>query len=797
MKGQAKWSWKKKLGAGVGGLLLVLVLVLSGAAIYFHLQINQALPEIDGEVTLSGLDGDVEVNRDANGIPQIVAESDRDLFMAQGFVTAQDRLFQMEMARRQASGELSAIVGEDAIDVDKYFRTLGLHRAAEKSLALYDDDVLDVLQAYADGVNAYIEHAQNERALPFEFTLMGHSELAEWTVVDSLTIGKYMAYDLGGHWERQAFNYYAAHHFDEDAALELFPAYPEGRMRNILEEEYVDVTAGLTSAIIPDAFNGSNNWAVSGEKTASGEPLLADDPHLGLSTPSIWYQVQLSSPTYEVSGVIFAGIPGVILGHNEHLSWGVTNVGPDVQQLYLEERNPDDPYQFRFDDEWEEADVIEEVIEVSGEDPVVYEVVETRHGPVMSEFMEEAAGEMDQVFSLRWTALDATEELAAVLQFNQAASWDEFEVALEQFQAPAQNFVVADQEGTIAYKANGRIPIYEDGDDALLPMPGWDADYELRDYIPFDELPTVVDPEKGFVASANNEIIDPDVYPYHISHVWAQPYRYERIFEVLDSGDDFTVADMQALQMDQENLKAREFVTLFLEYLPEGTRREIETDALAQLMDWDYVDEVSAAAPLIFDRWYDAVEGLLYDVIDEEILELFSARGQTTDTLLREAADGNPGHWIMAHGGLEELMDESFVNAVEHLEDEHGSDVSAWQWGDDNKVYFPHPLSGILFFDRFFNPVEPKSLGGSHVTVQAASKRGDEEHVNHGAGWRFVHDMAEPLEGHHIVGPGQSGHYRSDWYDDQISRWVDGAYHVSDMANWQTAHTLRLRSGDQ
>src|SRR5699024_9108130 len=408
------------------------------------------------------------------------------------------------------------------VNNDKYFRTLGLRRAAEKSYDLYSDDAKDVLQWFSDGVNAYIEEATAQGTLPLEFTFIG-AEPAPWTPLDSLTIGKYMAFDLGGHWERQAFNLHLLQEYDEEKAYELFPSYPEEAM-TIIEETEIDVAASFKEAIIPEAFNGSNNWVVTGDKSASGKPLLADDPHLGLATPSIWYEMHLEAEDMNVGGVIFAGVPGIILGHNETIAWGVTNVGPDVQQLYIEKRNPDNDVEFLFEDEWEEADVISEPIAVKGAETIDYEVVETRHGPVVSEFAEESGKE--EVLSLRWTALDPTKELEAILHMNRATNWEEFEKGLEDFHAPAQSFVFAGVDGTIAYKANGKIPIYEDGKDALLPLPGWEADAEWQDFIPFDELPRVVNPDKGFIATANNKIT-PENYPYHISNVWAQPYRYE------------------------------------------------------------------------------------------------------------------------------------------------------------------------------------------------------------------------------------------------------------------------------
>ncbi|GEN45348.1 beta-lactam antibiotic acylase [Alkalibacillus haloalkaliphilus] len=645
-------------------VLLILTIAVVGVLFYVNAYIDRSLPQTEGaiavasyteevseELSFEGVTHDVSIIRDEQGVPHIEAETDEDLFFAQGFATAQDRLFQMEMSRRQASGELSEVVGDMAVDTDKYFRTLGLRRAAEKSLAEYDEEELMALEAYAAGVNAYITHAESEDSMPVEFTLMGLSEMREWTPLDSLTIGKFMAFDLGGHWERQAFNYYAMHNFQEEEALELFPTYPENGSSNISDEEYIDITASLTKAETPHPFNGSNNWVVDGSKTESGKPLLADDPHLDLATPSIWYQVHLDSPNYNVSGVIFAGIPGVILGHNEEIAWGVTNVGPDVQQLYIERRHEDEPNQFLYDDEWYEADVIQETIYVDGEDPIDYEVIETVNGPVVSEFAEEADEHLNgSVFSLRWTALDATKELSAVLQMNRASNWEEFEKALEDFHAPAQNFVFASHDGTIAYKANGRIPIYDHPDDALLPMPGWDSTFALDDYIPYDELPTIVNPDKGFVATANNQVVS-DEYPYHISNVWAQPYRYDRIHEVLEEGEQLTAEDMKELQMDTKNLQARHFIPIYTDILDAVELSDVEQEAVDVMLEWNLYDDRELAGPLVFHQLVRAVEEVLFaEDIPEDVRSMFKGSGQNVDQLIQRAYDGEEVHWIERHG---------------------------------------------------------------------------------------------------------------------------------------------------
>jgi penicillin amidase len=777
-KRKRKWT---KITAWIVAIIIVLI-----AAIYFgaNAYIARSLPKTEGEIHLSGLKEKVEIIRDKDGVPHIRAKNDHDLYMAQGYVQAQDRLFQMDLSRRQASGELSEVVGSAAIDKDKYFRALGLRRAAVASYDQYSNQAKDTLNWFAEGVNAFIKELDKNGKWPFEFKILGYKP-KEWTPTDSLTIGKYMAFDLGGHWEDQAFRYYLLQNFSEEKAYDLFPSYPKDAPY-IISKDTLNLEKSFASAVIPHEFNGSNNWVVSGEKTKSGKPILADDPHLSLSTPSIWYQMHLKGPDTNVSGVIFAGIPGIILGHNEEIAWGVTNTGPDVQDLYIEKRNPTNKNQFLYNEKWEDAEVIKEPIKVKDQKTIDYNVIVTRHGPIISEFAADSG--KDTVLSLQWTALQPSNELEAILKMNRAKNWDEFETALENFQTPAQNFVFASNDGTIAYKANGKIPIRKKGD-GLLPVPGWTDEYEWTGYIPFNKLPKTVNPKEGFISTANNKVISDD-YPYHISHNWAQPYRQMRIQEVLKANDEITAKDMRDLQMDKMNLQAKEFVPIFLNEL-KGVKDKTEKEAIQQLKKWNFVDNEELAAPLIFNQWMAKISDVLFNKeISVEMLEKFGGRKQAVDELLRHAVDGNPGPWIKENGGLQAVLKKSFDLAINEIKDEQGNSVSKWSWGEFHQLYFPHPLSSVKPLNYLFNSDGRIPVGGSSVTVQAAANKNDGT-VNHGGSWRFVIDTANMDSAYHLVGPGQSGHLKSQWYHNQLNAWANGTYHHTSL-NTKKGHTLIL-----
>ncbi|MFF2178215.1 penicillin acylase family protein [Lysinibacillus sp. NPDC058147] len=766
-----KFTWKKWLLTIVGFLAVVAIVAFIG----FTWFMNKSKPVIDGELSLSVLDEDVTVSRDDKGIPHIFAKTDADLYRAQGYVQAQDRLFQMDLARRQASGRLSEIIGEATIDTDKHFRTFSLRDAAEKSLSTYDAESRQVLEWFADGVNAFIAQAKKNNTLSYEFALLGY-EPEEWSVVDSLTIGKYMAYDLGGNWNTLAFRHWALQNFGEEKAKELFIKYPENAS-SIIEankENPVAVAGHFKTELLPNEFNGSNNWVVSGKKTKNGTPILADDPHLGLSTPSIWYQMHLQTPEQNVSGVIFAGVPGIILGHNDNIAWGVTNVGPDVQDLYIEIPNPNNPTQFRYDGKWEQAEVRNEPIKVKDGETVDFKVVVTRHGPIMTDLAFKDTEPTAQ-FSMQWTALQPTTELRAVLGFNKSKSWSEFEKALEDFKAPAQNFVFASKDGTIAYKANGQIPIRKQGD-GQLPVPGDSSEYGWEGYIPWDKLPTVVNPDEGFIATANNEVIGEE-YPYHITDLWAQPYRFERIKEALEANDSLTVEDMMNLQMDQHNLYAREFLPYLLTSIKAQDQDGKYKDVMKLLENWDMVDAKDSGAPLVFHTLMEKLQEVLFkDQMPEDMYELMYGKFNITDQLLRTAYAGKKSIWIDEQGGVDATVFKALKLTVAQIEDQFGKNVSKWKWGNFHQLTFDHSLgkaSPILA--AYFN-AKKVPIGGSKVTVQAADNdlAGN---VNHGASWRFVVDVGDLSSAYHIVGPGQSGHVKSAWYQDQVMDWANGDYH--------------------
>lgn len=777
----------KKIGIGV---LAVVIIFAVAAGFIIRSIFTSGKPVLEGTVTVNGLSAPVTITRDENGVPHIKGQTTQDVYFAQGYAHAQDRMFNMDLSRRTGYGRLCEVFGQMAVSQDQYYLTLGLDRAAALSLAAYPAETIALLDGYTAGINAYIDEKSSDGKWPTEFKLLGYQP-ERWSTVDTLLLGKLMAHDMAGHWKAQVSRMYLLAEYGLEEALELFPSVPEQAPTHITD---ADLALSLLSADIPvvNESNGSNNWVVSGQKTESGMPLLANDPHLSIATPSIWYVNHLISPDMEVSGTTFAGVPGIILGQNQYGAWGVTNTGPDVQDVYIEKIHPDNPYRYLYQDEWLEMEVFSYTMKVKGGDEILYEVRQTMHGPIISDLADNVGVEQDTAFALRWTALDATLELEALIGYNRAKNWTEFEKCLEGFHAPAMNFVYANLDGTIAYKPNGLIPIRAGNNDALLPMEGWTGENEWIGYIPFDELPKVVNPVDGFVATANYKIVGDD-YPYHLSNNWAQPYRQMRIVEVLSSKDTFTAEDMRLLQDDTKNLRAEAFGAYLADIFAGLESQPSGKQAAETLQAWrarGYLDEPEEAGALLFSLVMDEIPNVLFEEIPSEVYKLMRGTGNVVDNMLTACIAGGEPLWVQKNGGIAAVLSKALDRAIARVSPQQGSDISKWQYGKFHQVMFSHPLSSQSYLKPFFNPRGRLASAGSDVTVRAATNNQSGLN-NHGASWRFVADLNDMTKTWQIVAPGISGHPASPYYQDQINRWLEGELYLVDQVAY-SGKTLTL-----
>ncbi len=764
----------RKIVLGVLTVLLVLALLVGGAGYLF---VRRSFPKVSGTLPLSGLQDRVEISRDKWGIPHIYAQNEHDLYFAQGYVHAQDRLWQMEFNRRVGAGRLSEVLGEVTLKSDRFLRTIGLYRAAQKDLEVLPQEVVAVLQAYADGINEFV--ATHQDRLPLEFALLGFKP-EPWTPLDTLSWGKVMCLDLGGNYADELLRAQLVAALGEDRTRELLPPYPGegpfiippeatsyGRLDVGLLEGFAELKAQLGWQ---GEGLGSNNWVVDGTKTASGRPMLANDPHLGIQMPSVWYEVHLVAGDMDVAGVSFPGAPGVIIGHNRQIAWGVTNTEPDVQDLYVEKVNPANPNQYEFQGRWEDMTVLQEEIKVKGRsEPVLTTVRLTRHGPLMTPVISE---QKDPV-ALRWTALEGGGLFRAVYLLDRAHNWEEFRAALRDWQAPAQNFVFADVNGNIGYQMPGSIPVRAKGQ-GLVPVPGWSGEYEWKGYIPFEELPSVFNPATHLIVTANNKVV-PDSYPYFIGYDWAPPWRAQRIEELLKAKDKLTEEDMREIQADTYDLPAETLMPYLLALKPQGWLQE---RAMTVMNTWNLNDDAKSSGAAIFQAtlwrmlvntygdelakadvkdWSGSVMALLNILPDANNIWFDDVRTPQTET-------------------RDEVLQRSFQEALDWWGNKYGDMPHLWQWGQVHTATFAHTLGSVKPLNLIFNR-GPVAAPGSGATVCATAYEGADFAVSTLPSYRQIIDVGEWANSRTMHTTGQSGQPFNKHYGDMINAWRQVRHH--------------------
>ncbi len=778
----------KRLGkilARLGIVLLVLVVILAAVGTWF---VRRPWPRVKGDITAEGLQAPVEVIRDEWGVPHIYAQNEHDLFFAQGYVHAQDRLWQMEFNRRVASGTLSAILGEATLDTDRFMRTIGLRRAAEKDWALTEGDTHNALQAYADGVNAFID--DNRSKLPLEFTILG-AEPEPWTPVDTLAWGKFMAYYLCGNYDYELLRARLIAGLGKEAAQELLQPYPDGGPFIVPPEaleyswlrdvEFLDLGAAAFGIGLPRSDWGSNNWVVHGSRTATGLPLLADDTHLGLDMPSIWYENGLHGGRFNSVGYTFPGVPKVIVGHNEHIAWAVTNLPADVQDFYIEKLDdPAHPTQYEFKGEWRDLDIIYETIEVKGSDPVTIRVMSTHHGPIMNRVLGNLPDA--EPLALQWTALEGTYLFSAVHGINLATNWDEFRQALTYWDAPSQNFVYADVEGNIGYQSPGKIPVRADGHQGSVPVPGWTGEYEWQGFIPFDELPRAYNPPAGFIATANNKIVNDD-YPYLITDDWSAPYRAQRIVDLLAADDSITIEDMQYIHGQTYSLPGEALVPYLSAVEPAG---ELQAKALELVKGWDLYNEADSVGASIFQTWYwFMVDNTFRDELGVALMDKYRGASNSHMQLMIDLMAQDASPWFDDGNTPEiesrdDIVGRSFSQAVAWLQAKLGEDPSQWQWGQlHTKTFVHNPLgqSGIGLLESLFNSDTIPARGDNFTVDAAGYSFGAPFAMGGGVSQRYIADLSDFGNSLAIHTTGQSGHLFHPHREDFISMWQNVEYH--------------------
>jgi penicillin amidase len=776
-------------------VVIVSVVGLAGAA-YGAVTIRRPWPQTDGTVQLDGLEGKATVIRDSWGIPHIYAATPHDLFLAQGYVHAQDRFWQMEFSRRIGAGRLAEILGESALGSDRFIRTVGWHRTAAREVELLDAESRAALEAYAAGVNAYV--STHRGRLGLEFTILGLTgvdfEPEPWTVLNTLTWAKVMSWDLGGNMSSELLRAQIADKLGTGAIDVLMPPYDEDHpviVPHPLSQATLDAVPDAAAMIHPlgtGAGLGSNNWVIAGSRTATGMPLLANDPHLGIQMPSIWYEIGLHCEPvgpdcpFNVVGSSFPGAPGVIIGHNDRIAWGVTNLNPDVQDLFIERINPENPNQYAFQGEWHDMEIVREVIEVAGRDePVVVDVRITRHGPIIND----VAGGTDeewafgwQPLALSWTALEPGTLIRSILLLDQAQNWEDFRHAVSYWDAPSQNIVYADVEGNIGYQAPGRIPIRAAGD-GTMPVPGWSGEYDWVDTIPYDALPRSFNPDEGYVVTANNAVVGPD-FPYLLTHDWSEGYRAQRIVELIEGTESITGADIEAFHGDSAVLYAEEILPHLLALSSEDPQLSRALDLLRQ---WDGQARRDSAGATLFTAFHlQLADHVFADELGPQLME--QARGTAMFALPELLANGDPAWFDNVNTMERETRDEvllaALADAVAELSGRLGDDMTRWHWGDLHTATFENQSlgqSGIGPVERLFNR-GPVATDGTMAAVNATSFSPRSPYALTALpSYRHIIDLADLTRSVSMHTTGQSGHPFHPHYDDMIDPWRNIDYH--------------------
>ncbi|MGM0547037.1 MAG: penicillin acylase family protein [Bacteroidota bacterium] len=779
--------------------LLIIVVGIAGIAIYWTFY--RPLPNYQANLEHSNISQQVDIHWDTHGVPHIYAADKNDLYYTLGYVHAQDRLWQMTLSQLAAEGRFSEFLGKDLLPYDKLQRTIGFWRIAQQIEATLSDSTKDLLQAYADGVNNYIDN--NPKNLPIQFTLADMSPI-RWTPTHSIALARMMAWELNLAWKSELNYTYFAEHLPEEKFEQLLPDNDD------FYSDDLSATSSWADALIPfvdknESLNklmgkqgshvGSNAWAVSAEKSSTGAPLLAGDPHLGLDMPGKWYEVHLNVDGQNLSGATLAGAPIVILGQNDHLAWSLTNIMLDDTDFFVEAVNPDNREEYVLDSLasdaiYEEFELQQEVIKIKGADDTLFTRKLTNHGPVISDVFPEQDYIDDRVITMQWTGLDVSNEVEALFTMNWAQDFEEFQEGAYDFKVPGQNFIYADKDGNIAQLSMANIPIRDEN--PVLLREGWNPDYDWQGYVPDDELPTIINPDRGWVANANTSPTS-DEYPYYLSIYWEPDSRINRIEEYLTENERLTPQLFQQMQNDNYSSFSQDLVQQILPVLKEADRDEFET-VISYLENWDYTYGKSETAASITDVFMiNLAQNTLGDEMEEEAYENFVRfSSMPLRTLERLMRNGSTLFDDVTTEDTVETRDDIIIKSMEEtvsfLEQTYGDEPFEWRWEQLHTITFKPQL----FAEAADDPEAPNALklivnnllseGPHPVSGHDMSINNGEYSWNEpfemilGPSIRRIIDFGDLSRTWSINATGQSGNPLSQYYGDQTESWLDGQY---------------------
>jgi penicillin G amidase len=776
--------------------IIIFVVFVSGLILVSFLR-RSGLPDYTSNIPIKDLTAEVVILRDSFAIPHIYATNELDLYRAVGFTMAQDRLWQMDLLRRVTQGRLSEILGQEQLETDLLMRALRIQEKSERVLVQTSPQIVAALEAFAAGINFYIENYK----LPPEFRILGYKP-EPWQPVHSVNLIGYMSWDLTSGWGTEMLLYKLSGEISQEKLKDLLPmkevhhsaVYPDFSLYNIPSETML-AAAGSPEQMGVQVFHGSNNWAVSGSRSKTGKPLLANDMHLGLFAPGIWYQMHhIVNGSINVTGLVLPGQPFVIAGHNDSIAWGMTNVAVDDLDFYAETLSKDSS-QYMLDGQWRDLIIKEETF-FTGKDSAVKEILRFTHrGPIINRFKNEK----ETALSMRWMGNEMSNELRAVYLLNRASNWEDFRDAVSTFKSVSQNIVYADVSGNIGLQTSAGVPIRKGS--GMEIYPGDTSLYDWTGFIPFEELPFEFNPERGYVSSANNKTA-PEDYPYLIGNWYALPDRIDRIRELLEENKLHGTDDFMQMHNDFRSKKAEMFVPLFLDALRTYQDWDDQKkNAISMLQNWDYVLHRESGAASVFEILYRRVaENLVQDDLSPGIFRSLMGERILIDNLMINILDSDEQEWTDDRSTPEredwdDIVFRAFNETVSELNERLGTEPDKWHWGKIHTFTISHPLGAVKILDMALHLNRgPYAVPGSYHTVTPFSYSFNNLYkVNHGASQRHVFDLSDWDASKTVIPTGTSGIPGSEFYLDQTNMYLNNRYHTYPFNMEEVQKKIRYR----
>jgi penicillin amidase len=790
------------LKVSIAVTLSVIILIVAAGLVFYNM-LTASLPKYEGEINVRGISNKVEIYCDSMAIPYIFAENEEDAAFALGYLHAQERIFQMDLVRRAGAGRLSEILGGDALIFDRMLRTAGIKKTSEKILKILKPEVLKLLEFYSSGVNQYINDAEGK--YPVEFDILGYDPY-EWEPADCIVVSRMMAWELNISWWADISFTHLVQKLGEEKVKQILPEWqenapyiipPETKSFPKLSTEIIEVDKSLRRLLgINGTHIGSNNWVIDSSLSVSGKPIIANDPHLAFSAPGKWYAVVIRAGNWNVEGVTLPGVPAVVIGKNQNISWTLTNIMLDDADFYIEKMDSSGT-KYLFNNEWKEISVINEIIKVKDSADVTLKIRSTHRGPLISDihpysFIYQDEDLKNMAVSMKWLGMELTEEVNSFYLLNRAGNWEEFKDAINLFSVPGQNFVYADKEGNTGYLFGGKLPKRESTSPTFV-FDGTTDKYDWKGYVERSEIPYLFNPPQKFIATANNKTLEK--FKYHISNLWEPSSRIERITRLLKRKQKHSVSDFMSYQMDQVSPYAEKITGYILSAFDDIKVTDANLSLTLELFsDWDFDMNEFSQVPAIYSVFYKyLLKNIYYDELDDSLYNKFifisSIPYQSVLTLLE-----NQFHpWFnniktSQNEDRDFIIRQSLADALSELEAMFGKDIKLWQWGKLHTVTHKHTFSGAFsLLDKYID-IGPFPVGGDGTTLFNTEypfheSLGNYPRFNHqpfddilGPSMRYIFDFSKPNEFYLILSTGQSGNVMSDHYKDMTEMWLRGKY---------------------